>query len=117
MKKSEILKAVKKDMKENTFALCYICNNIKGECALIGEELDKPFDDPKQENGRLLINYIEDSIKSAPESERFGVAAWLYDNGYIDDLQYKNQAIDKDVAEYRQLWLKDMISYWKSQGD
>jgi len=116
MKKSDILKAVKKEMK-NTFVLCYICNNIKKECSLIMEELDKPFDDLKQENGRLLINWIEDSIKSAPESEKSGVAAWLHDNGHIDDLQYKNQDNDKDIKEYRQLWLKDMIAYWKSQGE
>jgi hypothetical protein len=117
MKKSEILKAVKKEMKENTFALCYICNNIKNECDLIGEELDEPFNDLKQENGRILINWIEDSIKTSPESEKFGVAAWLYDNGFIDDLQYKNQVDDKDVSEYRLLWLNDMIAYWESQGD
>jgi hypothetical protein len=117
MKKSEILKAVQWKRSNDAFSNCYICNNIKTECSLIGEELDKPFDDLKQENGRILINWIEDSIKSAPESEKFGVAAWLHDNGHIDDLQYKNQANDKDVAEYRHFWLKDMISYWESQGD
>ena len=117
MKKSEILKAVKKHMKENPFSVCYICNNIKKECDLIGEELDEHFKDLKQENGRVLINWIEDSIKSASESERFGVAAWLFYNNFIDDLQYKNQDIDPEITEYRQLWLNDMIDYWKSQDD
>ena len=117
MKKSEILKAVKKHMKENPFSVCYICNNIKKECDLIDEDLDRPFDDLKQENGRILINWIEDSISSAPNFDVSGVAAWLFNNNFIDNLQYKNQANDPEITEYRQLWLKDMIAYWKSQDD
>ena len=120
MKKSEILKAVKKKMK-NPYAYCYICNNIKRECDIECEDLDRPFYNIKKENGRLLVNWIEDSIKSDPDdfaqAENKGVAAWLFNNDFIDYFQYDNQANDKDIKEYRQLWLKDMIVYWKSQGE
>lgn len=107
MKKSEILDAVYLEMANNWAESSYICNNIKDMRARgdFGDDCTPVYE---------LLDWIDYSI-CANFAFKYGVAAWLFEQGCIDEDTMRNP-YHPELIHYRLLWLKDMAAYWKSKG-
>lgn len=104
MKKSNILKKAYNIIEQDT--------NINFVCWAIDDAVMSAYRSENQ--GKILIKWIEKHIKSK-NSGYEGVLSWLKYKRCVHP--YVTNYNNKELREYRLLWIKDMIAYWKHQGD
>jgi hypothetical protein len=102
----------------------FICNSLKYIVGLSYTEEINATDmagRDRQRTALQLIHWIQDSLVVREENKIHvqdrGVAGWLLDQGLIEYESLAEQWDNPEICEYRRLWLKDMIAYWKGQGD
>jgi hypothetical protein len=109
MKKSDILDAVYLEMVNNWSESMYICNTMK----TMYTRGDLGDDSTPVEQ---LLQWIDKSISKCEHASARGVAAWLFKQGHITAADMMVQLGNREIKQYRMLWLKDMAAYWKSKG-
>ena len=112
MKKSEILTQVI-DMVGNSMYSNFICNVLKHDFTPAAPGVS--LQEIRKSHSKCwdLVEWIENSIKHAPNSIHTGVEAWLTDEGHYNPEIHSMT----DMIEYRKLWLKDMAALaWVSSG-